>query len=67
MLSGETVMMLRENNVGFALFANVLSDGAIKRSNTVESKGGLRIGLLRVTRPDNWQTKADTVHGSFTK
>jgi len=54
-----------ENNVGFARIVGTLSDGEIKLQRTPKSRYGLNAGLLKVIRPDSWQTKATIAQGSF--
>ena len=63
--SGETVMMLKGNNVGFVALVGILIAGAIKVSGTPKSRIGLGSGLLKVIRSDNWRTKATIARGSF--
>jgi hypothetical protein len=60
-------MILKENNVGFVPPAGILSDGEVERLITLESGNVLGTGLLKGIRSGNWQNKADTVQGSFTK
>ena len=59
--SGETVMIPEENNAGFVVLVGaLLADevGAIRPPGAPKSRNGLGAGLLKVTRPDSWRTKA---------
>lgn len=60
-------MMLRENNVGSALLAGVLLDGAIAQSSASGSRNTLETGLLKDILLGNWQNKAGIARGNCTK
>ncbi len=60
-------MMLEENNVGSVPLADIPFDGASERLMVPESGSVLETGLLKDILSGNWQNKADTVRGSFTK
>ena len=56
--------MSKENNVGFVALAGALISGA-KLPGILKSRSGLGSGLLKVIRPDSWQTKVAIAQGSF--